>query len=52
MTDAARLRYLAAHQYREQIVAFLLRAAFGEPGVAWRWCLLDTAHEIQKESEQ
>jgi hypothetical protein len=49
MTDAALLRHLAAHPYRDQIVAFLMRLAFGRPGVAWRWTLLELAVEIENE---
>jgi hypothetical protein len=47
MTDAALLRHLAAHPYRDEIVEFLTRQAFGIPGVAWRWTLLDLALELE-----
>ncbi len=47
MTDAALLRHLARHEYRDEIVAFLTRQAFGYPGVAWRWTLLDLALELE-----
>jgi hypothetical protein len=52
MTDAALLRHLAAHPYRDEIVAFLKRQAEWTPhipnsGVAWRWTLLDLALELE-----
>jgi hypothetical protein len=51
MTNAALLRHLAAHPYRDEIVAFLKREAFRRPGIAWRWTLLDLAHEIENEDK-
>jgi hypothetical protein len=47
MTNAAMLRHLAAHPYRDEIVALLKREAFRRPGVAWRWTLLDLALELE-----
>ncbi len=51
MTDAALLRHLARHPYRDEIVAFLTRQAFGIPGVAWRRTLLELACEIENEDK-
>lgn len=47
MTNAAMLRHLAAHSHRDEIIAFLTRQAFSRPGAAWRWTLLDLAHELE-----
>ena len=47
MSNAQMLAHLAAHPYRDEIVAFLTREAFLRPGIAWRWTLLDLALELE-----
>jgi hypothetical protein len=52
MTDAALLRHLARHEYRDEIVEFLAYAAIDLPPGLWSNTLLDLAEEIEMESRR
>jgi len=50
ITNAALLRHLAAHPYRNEIIVFLLQEAFRQH-VRWQETLLDLVHEIDNEAK-
>jgi len=51
MTNAARLRHLARHPYRDEIIGFLLGAAYWRPHASWRVALATVAIEMERKIE-